>query len=146
MKKLKKIREQKVKMRKNFFPALILTSFSWGFIFLIIYFLSPESIGIILLFFIFLFISLFLTLSLIFTNTRRGGLVSCGLILFILLRYFGVGNILNFLLILGIVIATDFYLSKSKYWLFSLYCYTTFQIVQLFSIWKWLKVKVLFLK
>jgi len=110
---LKKIREQKMKRRKNLLPTLILIFIFWGIIFFIIYFLDPEANGVIPLFFIILFGALLLSLSLIFANTRRGILYSTGLLIFMLLRYFGVGNILNLLLILGVTAAADFYLSKS---------------------------------
>ena len=113
VKPLKTKRIEKVKRRRNFFPTLILTLIFWLTTLLIIYFFDPSITGAVPLFFISLFISLFLTLSLIFANSRRGILFSSGIFIFIVLRYFGVGNVLNLILILAIITAFEIYLSKN---------------------------------
>lgn len=110
----KRKRKQKLKRRKNFFPTLIITVFFWLLIVLIIYFVNPAAIGVIPLFFSIVFITLLFTLSTVFTNTRRGFLTAFGLTLFLILRYLGVGNIINFLLILGLGITIDIYFSKNS--------------------------------
>jgi hypothetical protein len=46
-------------------------------------------------------------------NTRRGLISSGSLTLFLILRYFGIGNLINFLLIFGLAIATEVYFSKN---------------------------------
>lgn len=108
---MKKRREQILK-RKNFLPTLIVTLLFWGFLGGIVYFIEPEAFGIISLFFALLFFALLFTSSLIFGSRRRGLIVSISLTLFMLLRYFGIGNILNFLLIAGLAITVELYLSR----------------------------------
>ena len=78
----------------------------------IIYFIEPEAFAIIPLFFALLFFALLFTSSLIFGNKRRGVIISISLTLFILLRYFGIGNILNFLLLAGLAVSCELYLAK----------------------------------
>ncbi|OGM16680.1 hypothetical protein A2V55_01035 [Candidatus Woesebacteria bacterium RBG_19FT_COMBO_37_29] len=113
MKRLKTKRIEKVKRRRNFFPTLVLTLIFWLLTSLIIYLFDPSLTGAVPLFFASFFISIFLTLSLIFANSRRGILFSSGIFMFLILRYFGVGNILNLILILAIITAFEIYLSKN---------------------------------
>ena len=110
MRKGKRLKE--VKLRKNFFPALVIIIFLWGIISGLVYFVDPETFGAILLFFILSFFAMLLTLSLVFANSRRGFIASVGLIIFLVLRYLGIGNILNFLLITGISITIELYFSR----------------------------------
>lgn len=105
-------RQEKIKRRKNLFPTLILIFLFWGILTTIIFFLNPQAFGAVPMFFLILFLAVFLSLSLVFGNSRRGLLYSIGFLIFSLLRYFGVGHLLNLLLILGIAVAFDFYLSK----------------------------------
>ena len=108
----KEIRKKEVKLRKNFFPTLIVTIFLWMGVASVIYFVEPDSFGALPLFFFLLFFSFLFTFSLIFANTRRGVLSAIGFTIFLLLRYFGVGNILNFLLIFGILLSFEIYFSR----------------------------------
>ncbi len=105
----KEKRKKEIKLRKNFFLTFLLTFFLWVFLGGLIYFTEPNSTGVLILFFILAFLSLTFTFSIIFANTRRGIITSIFLTLFLLLRYLGVGHILNFLLLAGIGIAFDFY-------------------------------------
>jgi hypothetical protein len=105
-------RKKQVKMRKNFFLTLIIIVFLWLTVAFVIYFIDPSSPGAIPLFFTLFFLVSLFTLSTLFANTRRGVLTTLGLTFFLLLRYLGVGNILNFLLIIGLLITTDLYLSN----------------------------------
>lgn len=98
--------------RKNFLPALTLTLVFWCATAFLIYAFDPSSFFIITIFFVLIFLALFFTLSLIFANTIRGLIISVAVLLFLMLRYLGVGNILNFLLIIGITIATDLYFNQ----------------------------------
>ena len=84
----------------------------WGLVGGIIYFIEPETFGVIPLFFVLVFFALLFTNSLIFGNKRRGLIISISLTLFLLLRYFGVGNILNFLLLAGLALTVELYLAK----------------------------------
>lgn len=105
MSRLGKIRRENIKRRKNFLPTLLLTIFAWIVTLLIIFFLKPTSALIICLFFLAVFLTLFLTLSIIVSDTKKGAIISGGLFLFLVLRFFGVGNFLNLILIAGLSIA-----------------------------------------
>jgi hypothetical protein len=48
----------------------------------------------------------------LFINTKRGLVTTCGITLFLILRYFGLGNILNFILIMGVAISLEMYWSR----------------------------------
>ncbi|MGB6839277.1 MAG: hypothetical protein WBD86_02485 [Microgenomates group bacterium] len=110
----KDIRKKGVKRRKNFFPALIIVLFSWGLIVTMICFVNPSTFGAVPAFFLILFVALLFTFSTIFANTRRGILAASGLTLFLILRYLGVGNIINLLLIAGLGITADIYFSRNS--------------------------------
>jgi len=80
-----------------------------------VFFLDPETIKDILIpnfylpFFVSLFLALFFTLSIIFINTKKGLIFSLGIICFFILRLFGLGNVLNVFLILGLLLAFNYY-------------------------------------
>lgn len=105
-------RQKQIKFRKNFLPTLLVTIALWGMLATLIYFADPYQQGIILLFFILFFLTCLFTFSMIFANTRRGLISTISLSLFLALSYFGVGNLLNFLLILGLGVSVDIYLSR----------------------------------
>jgi hypothetical protein len=106
-------RRKKIRRRKNFFPTLIIIVVSWFTIAAIIYFVNPAMLGIVPLFFLIIFIALLFTFSTLLANSERGLIIASTATLFLLLRYLGVGNIINFLLIVGLGITTDLYLSKN---------------------------------
>ncbi len=108
----KRLRQQQAIRRKNFLPTLLITIFLWSGIAGIIYFIDPHTFGILPLFFVLIFIALLFSFSIIFSHTRRGFLTAFGLTIFLILRYFGVGNILNLLLISGILISLELYFSR----------------------------------
>lgn len=106
-------RRKKIRRRKNFFPTLIIIFISWFAIAAIIYFINPATLGIVTLFFFVFFIALLFTFSTLLANSNRGLIIASTITLFLLLRYLGVGNIINFLLLAGLGITTDLYLSKN---------------------------------
>lgn len=108
---MKKRRDQILK-RRNFLPTLLVAVTLWGLIAGLIYFVEPETFGAIPLFFALVFFALLFTSSLIFGNKRRGLITAISLTLFLILRYFGIGNILNFLLIAGLAVTIEIYLAK----------------------------------
>ncbi len=107
---MKDRRKKEIKKRKSFLPTLILTITLWGALFFIVYFTNPENFGLVPLFFILLFLATLFTASIIFANLRRGLMVASGITFFAVLRFFGVGNIINFLLIVGILISLESYI------------------------------------
>lgn len=101
--------------RKNYLPTLLLTAVLWTLLALMLIFVEPELIANILIpgaylpFFLLFFPAVFFTAALLWGNSRRGLLTAAGLTVFLLLRIFGLGNSLNLVLILGILIAVDRY-------------------------------------
>jgi hypothetical protein len=106
---MKEKRKQQVLKRKNFLPTLLITILLWGLLAGLIYFVDPGTFGMVILFFLILFITLLFTFSLIFASTRRGLIGSISLLFFFILAYLGVGNILNLLLIVAIAISLELY-------------------------------------
>lgn len=110
--KKKDRRKKEIKFRKNIVWLIMLIFLLWLGLAGMIYFIEPSTFLAIPVFFLAFFIACLFTLSLLFSNTRRGVLASCGILAFLILRYLGVGNILNLLLISAIVIATEFYFTR----------------------------------
>ena len=87
----------------------------WALLGLMLYFVEPALVkdilipGVYLPFFLIFFPASWFTLAIIWGNTRRGLLTAIGLTLFLLLRIFHLGNVLNLVLILGILITVDRY-------------------------------------
>lgn len=111
--KKKDIRNRKIKFRKNFLPTLFLIILFWSIAAFIIYFVDPSAFGIVPALLLFIFFALLFTASLLFANTRRGVISASLLTFFLILRYLGIGNIVNFLLILGVGITLELYFSKT---------------------------------
>lgn len=105
-------RKEQVLKRKNFLPSLIVTVLLWGLLVGVVYFVDPNSFAAIYVFLTLFFLVSLFTFSIIFGNARRGVLVATGLVLFLLLRYFGIGNIINFSLITGVLIVIELYYLK----------------------------------
>jgi hypothetical protein len=103
------LRKQQVLKRKNFLPTLIITIFLWTGLGGLIYFVDPGTFGAVFLFFILFFASLLFTFSLLFANSRRGLISTFAITLFAILLYLGVGNILNFLLLVAIAACIELY-------------------------------------
>lgn len=100
--------------RKNFLPSLIVITLLWSTLGFLVYFTDPQNQLFVVLFFIILFIALFLTSALVLGNSRRGLIVSIILTLFTLFRLFGIGNILNFLLLVGLGVIIESYAKFTK--------------------------------
>ncbi|HJY98271.1 MAG TPA: hypothetical protein VJ227_01000 [Patescibacteria group bacterium] len=105
----KEIRKQQILKRKNFFPTLLVTLMLWMSLGGLVYFVDPGAFAAVVLFFALLALSLLFTFSLIFANSRRGLITSLSLLLFSFLAYLGVGNILNFILIVAIAVTIELY-------------------------------------
>ncbi len=103
--------------RRNFLPTAIVNLVLWIICGLIIVFLDPEKISKflvfkfelniypnIILFFVILTLSFFLTLALLFGNTRRGVLASLFFTFILLLRLLDIAHWWT-ILVLGIIIS-----------------------------------------
>jgi len=106
-------RKKEIKLRRNFLPTFIITVFLWIGLISVIFLIDPQQKGAMVIFFLIAFFAFFFTLSIVFINSRRGFLLSLCTILFMILRYFGFGNWLNFLLILGVYIVSEIYFSQN---------------------------------
>lgn len=112
MKKNTKNTNKKARHRKNFLPTLVITTFLWITLAAIVYFIEPGTFGAVPLFFTILFSAFLFTFSTIFANTRRGLITSISLILFLIISFFGIGNILNLILITALAITAEVYFIK----------------------------------
>lgn len=110
--RLKSIRQEKVKRRKNFFPTLFAILTFWSALGFLIYFVDPFGFAIIPTFFLLLFLALLFTLSTLFINSRRGLIAAVAIVFFAILRFFGIGNIINLLLTLALALAVEYYFSS----------------------------------
>jgi hypothetical protein len=109
-----------VRRRKNFLPTVSLAFLSWLVVGFFVFFVDPKVIRDFLIsfsylpFFFFLFLSLFLTASLAFANSRRGLLIAIGLITFLYLRLFGLGHILNATLLFFFLLSLELAASNRR--------------------------------
>jgi hypothetical protein len=108
----KTARQKRIKLRKNFFPTLAVTLLLWAALAGLVYFVEPDAPLALIAFFILVFLALLFTFSTVFANSRRGLIATLALVVFLLLRYLGVGNILNFLLIAGVAVTIELYFWK----------------------------------
>lgn len=105
----KNLRKQQQLKRKNFLPTLLITILLWLILGGIVYFINPDTFGVIPLFFTLTFLALLFTFSLIFAGGRRGLVGAIAITLFLVLAYLGVGNILNLILIVAIATSVELY-------------------------------------
>jgi hypothetical protein len=106
--------------RKNYLPTLLLLLILWTLFLFLVFFIEPEMIknfpvpNLYLPFFLLLFVCLFFTFAVLFINTRRGLIVSMGIVFFLILRVFDLGNILNAILIAGFIISLEYYFTRGN--------------------------------
>lgn len=96
------------KQRKNHFPLLVITVIFWIVLVLLVIFINPYQFGAVGLFFVLVFICFLLTSSIILTSTKRGIIYAIAFTLFIILRYAGLGHLLNMVLVVALAIVCDF--------------------------------------
>lgn len=107
-------RRKELSKRKNFLPTLFLDLCLWIVLALFVLSTDPAQTGAQLIFFILFTIALFLLISMILAHTRRGLLVSLAITIFLILRSWGVGNVINALLLIGVVITFEIYFSRQS--------------------------------
>jgi len=103
----------RVRKKKSKLPFLFITLILWVLFLLVFFLLDPESRGAKMVFFLTLVPSLFITSSIVFSNLRRGSLLTLGVVVYLLLGLVELGNILNLSLITGVLIAFEIYFSKN---------------------------------
>ena len=102
-----------MRRRKNYLIILILIFIFWLSFALMIFFVEPKIVENIpfknsyLPFFLNLFLALFFTFAVIFTNSRRGLMAAANLILLLILRLNGLDNLLNLFFIIGLTLVLD---------------------------------------
>ena len=114
MKEKKRQRLKEIAKRKNFLPALIICIFLWFFLGIIILFIDPFTYAAVPIFFINVFLTSLFTFSILLANTRRGAMVSLAIVGGLALRYFGVGSLLNIILLFATLLLFEIYFSKNR--------------------------------
>jgi hypothetical protein len=104
--------KERIKIRKNFLPTVLVTIFFWICWGLIFYLVPPETFLMPLVFIVLTFFAVLFPSALIFANTRRGMFAASYITLIMILNYLDLGNILNFLLLLGLFIALEYYFTN----------------------------------
>ena len=107
-------RNNSIKRRRNFLPALIVIILLWLLTAFLVYFVEPSMPLAIPFFFILVFSGLLFTLATVFANSRRGFIAAGSLTIFLILRFFGLGHILNFLLLLALGLCLELYFNRSN--------------------------------
>jgi len=93
--------------------SFILTVVFWISLLYFFFFVNPDNNLAITFFIVNFFFAMLFTLSIMLLNTRRGLMISIAGTFFLILRLVGVGNLLNLILIVGILTAIEFYFRKS---------------------------------
>lgn len=101
-----------MRRKRNFLPTLILAVISWLSLVYLVLFFTPETKLLIFIFYSLLFFANFLTFSLIFGNSRRGILISLGIISYLFLNQVKQFHLLNGLLLGGILLSIELYFRK----------------------------------
>lgn len=102
-----------IQRRKNYLPTIVLILVLWSGLGLMLVNIDPILVkdiivpGLYLPFWLIFFPAAWLTLALIFGNTKRAFIATAGLATLMILRISGLGNILNLILVAGITIAID---------------------------------------
>lgn len=106
--------------RRNYWPSLVVTMIWWLVVVVMVLLVDPvvvadfplpHSYGI---FFLFLFLASLFTASLLLVNTRRGFLVAMGVLILGYLRLWRVLNLFNLVVLIGALIAFEFYFTGGK--------------------------------
>jgi len=106
---MKSMKKRHLPQRENFLPTLLLTILTWLGWFYFFYFQAPDSNDTIGLFYLFLFIALFLTISLLLANSRRGFLSALALISILVLRQFEQFHIINLILFFALLFSIEIF-------------------------------------
>ncbi len=105
---------KETKEKKSSLAYLLASLLSLFFLVFLIYFIDPATFFIIPLFFISAFLFVFSVVSIFVDDMRKRLIVSVAVVAFLILRFFKMGNIINFFLLLGITITILVYESYSK--------------------------------
>jgi len=105
--------KRKIKSRRrNFLPTFLLAILAWLVWFYFLLSFSPEKSIFIFIFYLFFLLANFLTLSLVFGNTRRGFLTSLAFASLLFLKQIQQAHILNLILLGGILLSIELYFNR----------------------------------
>lgn len=102
-----------LKHRKNYLPTVLLMIVLWSILGLMMFGVDPELVkdilipGLFLPFWLVFFPASLITLALVFSNTKRGLITALGITIILILKIYDLGNILNVILVAGIILAID---------------------------------------
>lgn len=77
-----------------------------------LYFVDPTATLAVVGFFTLTYVTLSFTIATLVGHTQRGFRIGAGLTAFLVLRYFGIGNLVNFFLLVGVMIAVECYFAQ----------------------------------
>jgi len=107
--RIKQLRLEKVKFRKNILLMVFSAISSWILLTLLIIFTEPSNLFLITAFFLLVFSSLYFTTSIVFANSKRGYIISFALLLILFLKYYGVLNLLTTIYVAAPVFAIEIF-------------------------------------
>lgn len=107
------VKPRRTLVRKNFLASFFVSLLLWLSWLTIFFFVPPEYTALPFVFLVLTFLAVLFTTALVFANTRRGLLIAGGMVVFMVLRYFEIGNYLNLLLLAGLLLSIEYYLSSS---------------------------------
>jgi hypothetical protein len=100
--------------KKNILIPGTIAGMCWIGVSLSVFLLKPEGWQPFLFFFALLFLALYGTFSLLFVSRRRGLLISCSVIGFLMFRLFELDTLVNTILLLSLCLTTEVYFFKRK--------------------------------
>ncbi len=103
---------QRLNTRKKVRLSVLITVLLWFSLLSLFFFTNPDTNLLVVVFFVNFFLALLFLFSILLLSTRRGLMISIAATLFLIMRLAGTGNVLNLLLIIGILIALEFYFGK----------------------------------
>lgn len=115
------MKNRKIPERKKRYSWLVLlTVLAWGLVGAMIVWVDPENVrdlllpGSYLMFVVPLCLAVFLLLTIVFLSAKRAWWWTMGLVVFIYLRVYGLGTLLNGVLIVGILVCGELYVRMDK--------------------------------
>ena len=104
--------------KKRVLPLVMLTLLLWGALVAMVVWVDPAVIkdwpwqSVYFIFFLVWWLAWFFGLTLVLNNTRRGGLYALATTGVLMLRLIRLGNIVNVMLLVGLIVVIDFYFSN----------------------------------
>jgi hypothetical protein len=108
----KRRRKLELKERKNYLPTILIIAGLWFSVILFIFFIDPQASWAIPMFLLLIFASVLFTAAILLANTRRGILLAMAITIVLGLRIVGMATPLNIILLIGALVAFEFYYSR----------------------------------